>query len=1018
MNEELQSANEELETSKEEITAVSNSVAQTNSDLENLLRSTQIATVFLDDELLIRNFTPAITEIYALIKSDIGRPLERFVPLVEEMPPLPDPRKLQEGTPVEHTVISGSGKVYIRRVLPYQSHSGKNEGIVVTFIDVSELHNSQELFQILVDASAQIVWITNAAGIVVEDSPSWRAFTGQSFEEWKETGWLDVIHKEDQQSTLQTWHRAVESLESFSAEYRLWHQSGEWRWVQARGVPQKNRDGSVLRWVGMNTDITEQKEAQQVILESRRQLQLGVEIANLGLGRVNYANNRITLTPEAAAIYGLGNDEISMTREEMLDLYHPEDRQHASDQIEECIREAGEGRCDLEHRLILPSGEIHWISARKQIYFDRSVEPATPVYATLVAQDITINKREELNLAFLADLQTKLIPLSNVDDLMEVAARETARHLDLFRCLIVEFDENADYADILCEHHADSLQTIVGKHQVLDFHTEAERQKLLAGQQFYLSDTQYMEQPAPIAEKFRSIGVRAYCNSAYVTPQGIKFVISALKRDVYQWRADELILLQEITNRLCIRIERARAEAELAYREAHLRRVINNQLGLVGVIDHESRLVEVADDFLKIAGLTREDVLGKHFAECEWRTYDENVSQKMRESMKKAFAGEVVRYDVPLFAAGLGGPERTLMIDFMISPVFGKNGDVEYLIPSGVDISERVVVENLHKETAARLESMFNSAVDGMITIDAAGSMGSINPAALELFGYEREELQGQNVNMLMPDPWHGEHDSYLDAYLTTGQAKIIGSKREVQGLRKDGSTFDMELAVSEAMMRGEIMFVGTVRDISERKQRELNLSFIDDLQQLQEASLNTQETMQQTCAHIAEFLDLSRCLLIELDTEAEIANIVYEYHEPGLTSISGRHTITNFLGEEEREPFLAGQSVLIDDTQNQDRNSKTAKNFAELQIGSLLSTPFVSDKRLKFVLTVCKQQPYHWQTGEIDLLQELAPRIFVRLERARAEAALRESEARFRDLADNMSQFAWMADEKGFIFW
>lgn len=1018
MNEELQSANEELETSKEEITAVSNSVARTNSDLENLLRSTQIATVFLDDELLIRSFTPAITEIYSLIHTDIGRPLERFVPLVEEMPPLPDPRKLQQSQPIEHTVVADSGKVYIRRVLPYQSHSGQNEGIVVTFIDVSELHNSQELFQLLIDASSQIVWMTDAAGIVVEDSPSWREFTGQTYEEWKGTGWLNAIHPDDQQATIQAWQTAVSNIETFSVEYRLWHQQGEWRWMHARGVPQKLPDGSILRWIGMNTDITEQKEAQRVILESSRQLQLGVEIANLGLARVDYANNCITLTPEAAAIYGLGYQEILITRDEMLDLYHPEDRQDAADQIQACIQECGDGRCDLEHRLILPSGEIRWISARKQIYFDRSVEPAVPVYATLVAQDITISKREELNLAFLSDLQTQLIPLYNVDDLMEVATRETAKYLDLFRCLIVEFDANADYADILFEHHDDSLQSIVGKHRVRDFHTESEREKLLAGEQFYLSDTLHPEQDSRIAESFQSINVRAYCNSAYITPQGIKFVISALKREAYQWRPDELKLLQEITNRLCIRIERARAEAELADREAHLRRVINNQLGLVGVIGRDGRLLEVDDDSMKIAGLTREDVIGKHFAECAWWTYDEAVSQKMRESMKKAFAGEVVRYDVPLFAAGLGGAERRLMIDFMMAPVFNKNGEVEYLIPSGVDISERVAVENLHKETAARLESMFNSAVDGMITINAAGNMDSINPAALDLFGYELEELQGQNVNVLMPDPWHSEHDSYLNAYLATGQAKIIGSKREVLGLRKDGSTFAMELAVSEAYMRGEILFVGTVRDISERKQRELNLAFIDELQQLLGAPLLIEEIMQQTCARISDFLGVSRCLLIELDTEAEIADVVYEAHESGLSNISGRHTITNFLEEHEQEPLLAGQPILIDNTQNHNRISKRTKNFAALQIGSLLSTPFVSDKRLKFVLTICKQQPCQWQTVEIDLLQELTPRIFVRLERARAEAALRESEARFRDLADNMSQFAWMADEKGFIFW
>ncbi|HAH48650.1 MAG TPA: hypothetical protein DCM07_28170, partial [Planctomycetaceae bacterium] len=189
-----------------------------------------------------------------------------------------------------------------------------------------------------------------------------------------------------------------------------------------------------------------------------------------------------------------------------------------------------------------------------QIYFDRSVEPAVPVYATQVAQDITVSKREELNLSFLSDLQAQLIPLSSVDDLMDVATRETADYLGLFRCLIVEFDETAEFADILFEHHDKPLQSIVGKHRVRDFHTEKEIQKLLDGQQFSLSDTQHPEQENQIAEIFQSIGVGAYCNSIYITPRGIKFAVSALKSEAYQWRPDELNLLQEITNRLCVRI--------------------------------------------------------------------------------------------------------------------------------------------------------------------------------------------------------------------------------------------------------------------------------------------------------------------------------------------------------------------------------------------------------------------------------------------------------------------------------
>ncbi|WP_299467694.1 PAS domain S-box protein [uncultured Gimesia sp.] len=1018
INEELQSANEELESSREEISIGIERIARANTDLENLLRSTQIATVFLDEQRLIRSFTPAITEIYSLISADVGRPLEHFVPLVEQMPPLPDLESIQKGKPVEDTVVSNTGKSFIRRVLPYQTYTGHYEGIVVTFVDVTDLQNSQELFQLLVDASAQIVWITNAEGVVTEDSPSWRAFTGQAYDQWINQGWLDVVHEEDREATIQNWQSVVAKGETFSVEYRLWHHSGEWRWVHVRAVPQRSHDGSILRWVGMNTDITKRKQAEQEILESRQQLSLGVEVAHLGLGRVDYRNNLITLSAEAAALYGLGHDEMTVTREEWQSTFHPDDREAVEAQVQEHLVPGSDGHCDLDYRIVMPTGEIRWISARKQVYFDRNDHFFVPAYAILVAQDITDRKRAELNLAFLADFQTQLIPLTSVADLMEVATRQTAEYLNLSRCLIVEFDAEVENADILFEHHATALKTIVGRHPVKDFHSEDERNKLLAGHQFFLSDTQHDLQDARLAEKYRAIGVGAYCNSAYVTERGVKFVVSALKPDAYVWRADELDLLQEIANRLCIRIEHARTETELVDREAHLRRVINNQLGLVGVIGRDGKLLEVDDDSMRIAGLTRDDVIGKHFAECAWWTYDPAIAQKMRDSMEKGFAGEVVRFDVPLYAAGLGGAEQRLMIDFMMAPVFDEHGEVEHLIPSGVDISDRVVAENLHKETAFRLESMFNSAVDGMITINAAGIMDSINPAASELFGYSAEELTGQNVKLLMPEPWHSEHDSYLSAYLKTGQAKIIGSKREVRGRRKDGSTFAMELAVSEALMQGEKLFVGTVRDISERKRRELNHTFMDELQKLLEQSMTTAEMMPRSCKQIVEYMDLSRCLLIELDEANRLAEVIYEYAQNDLPSIVGVDTLADFFSEQELKPFIAGQPVVINDTQSATRPAKSAEQFAALQIGSILSATYVSEQRLKFVLVSCRQQPYHWQADDIKLHQEIASRMFARLDRARAEEALRESESRFRDLADNMSQFAWMADEQGLIFW
>ncbi len=114
-------------------------------------------------------------------------------------------------------------------------------------------------------------------------------------------------------------------------------------------------------------------------------------------------------------------------------------------------------------------------------------------------------------------------------------------------------------------------------------------------------------------------------------------------------------------------------------------------------------------------------------------------------------------------------------------------------------------------------QAVLDTILDGVVTIDAQGTMLSANRAAEKIFGYESKEMLGQNVSMLMPAPYRDEHDGYVSAYLQTGEKKIIGIGREVRGRRKDGSIFPMELAVSEVRMGDWRLFTGLVRDISER---------------------------------------------------------------------------------------------------------------------------------------------------------------------------------------------------------
>jgi len=130
----------------------------------------------------------------------------------------------------------------------------------------------------------------------------------------------------------------------------------------------------------------------------------------------------------------------------------------------------------------------------------------------------------------------------------------------------------------------------------------------------------------------------------------------------------------------------------------------------------------------------------------------------------------------------------------------------------------------LLEKSEARKRAVVDNLLDGIITIDEKGIIETFNPAAEEIFGYSQHEVIGRNVKMLMPEPYHRNHDSYIQNYLRTGTKKIIGIGREVAGKRKDGTVFPMDLSVNAMTVRDHRLFTGIIRDITQRKQAEQQL--------------------------------------------------------------------------------------------------------------------------------------------------------------------------------------------------
>lgn len=186
---------------------------------------------------------------------------------------------------------------------------------------------------------------------------------------------------------------------------------------------------------------------------------------------------------------------------------------------------------------------------------------------------------------------------------------------------------------------------------------------------------------------------------------------------------------------------------------------------------------------------------------------------------------------------------------------------------------ERRQTEQALQGNVARIRAILETTVDAIITIDARGHIESFNQAAERIFGYEADEVIGQNVKVLMPTPYREEHDSYIQSYHDTGRKRIIGIGREVVGRRKDGSIFPMDLAVSEVDLGERVIFTGIVRDITERRRLEQEILHISE-QERRRIGQDLHDGLGQMLTGIGLLSqNLARRLQVEDHPEAETAD-------------------------------------------------------------------------------------------------------------------------------------------------
>ena len=256
----------------------------------------------------------------------------------------------------------------------------------------SQLMQSEARFRAAMEAVQGILWTNDADGQMRGEQPNWAALTGQSQQEYEGYGWSDAVHPEDAPATVEAWNKAVAEKRLFVFEHRLRRRDGVWRRFSIRAVPIFDEDGSIYEWVGVHTDVTQQREAEAALQESEEKLRLATDADEVGLWDWGLTDDTMFWPPRVRTMFGISPDA-PVTMDDFYNGVHPDDVEHTTAAFAAAMDPDVRASYDVEYRAIgKEDGVSRWVAAKGKAQFD-STGRCLRILGTAI--DITERKRIE-----------------------------------------------------------------------------------------------------------------------------------------------------------------------------------------------------------------------------------------------------------------------------------------------------------------------------------------------------------------------------------------------------------------------------------------------------------------------------------------------------------------------------------------------------------------------------------------------------------------------------------------------